>query len=81
MQQVINLREANQHLSRHIKNLAVGDEILITKHGKPVARLLPVTEEEGLSEEKKAALARLRKRSRNGYQLGGQGVNREALYE
>lgn len=81
MQQIINLRDANQHLSRHINGLVAGDEILITKHGKPIARLLPVIEEKELSPEKQAALERLRKRSHKGYHLGGEGVDRDSLYE
>jgi prevent-host-death family protein len=81
MQRIINLREANQYLSRYIGQLKTGDEVVITKHGKPVARLLPVIEEQALSEDKQAALQRLRARSRKGYHLGGQGVARAELYE
>lgn len=81
MQHIINLREANQYLSRYISQLKSGDEVVITKHGKPVARLLPVVEEQALSEDKQAALQRLRARSRKGYHLGGQGIVRGELYE
>lgn len=81
MQYVINLRDANQNLSRHVSELKPDDEIVITKHGKPVARLLPVVEESALSEEKQAALQRLRQRSRKGYALGGEKLDRASLYE
>lgn len=81
MQHIINLREANQYLSRYISQLKNGDEVVITRHGKPVARLLPVIEEQTLSEDQQAALQRLRARSRKGYYLGGQGIVRAELYE
>jgi prevent-host-death family protein len=81
MQHIINLREANQYLSRYISQLKTGDEVMITKHGKPVARLLPIVDEQALSDDKQAALLRLRARSRKGYHLGGQGVVRAELYE
>lgn len=81
MQHIINLREANQNLSRYINELSEQDELIITKHGKPVARLLPIQEEEALPLEKQAALKRLRERSKKNWHLGGQGVDRNSLYE
>ena len=44
MQQMINLREVNQNLSKYIRSLHEGDEIVITKYGKAVAKLVSVTE-------------------------------------
>jgi prevent-host-death family protein len=34
--------EAKTHLSELLERVAKGEEFTITKHGKPVARLLPV---------------------------------------
>lgn len=81
MQHIINLREANQNLSRYINELSEQDELIITKHGKPVARLLPIQEEKSLPLEKQAALERLRERSKKCWHLGGQGIDRNSLYE
>ena len=39
--QQINIHEAKTHLSRLIEQTALGEEIVIAKHGKPVARLIP----------------------------------------
>lgn len=33
--------EAKTHLPRLLERVAKGEEIIITKHGKPVARLVP----------------------------------------
>ena len=38
----INLYEAKAHLSKLIERVLAGDEIVISRHGKPVVRLVPV---------------------------------------
>lgn len=38
----VNVHEAKTHLSRLLKQVARGDEVLIAKAGKPIARLVPV---------------------------------------
>lgn len=40
----INVYEAKTHLSRLLDRAEAGEEILITRHGRPVARLAPVQE-------------------------------------
>lgn len=37
----INIHEAKTHLSRLLENVVEGDEVVIAKHGKPIARLIP----------------------------------------
>ncbi len=81
MQQMINIREVNQHLSEYIRLLESGNEIVITKHGKAVAKLVPIAETKTLSNKQQEALQRLRGQLKDGYHLGGKGINRDALYE
>ncbi len=81
MQHQISLREANQHLSRYIKSVERGEELVITRRGKPVARLVPVSAERQLSPEQQAALERTRKRMRRGWDLGGRMPSRDELHE
>ena len=38
----VNVHEAKTHLSRLLKRVAAGEEVIIAKAGKPVARLTPV---------------------------------------
>lgn len=38
---VVNVHEAKTHLSRLLAQVAKGEEVLISKAGKPVARLVP----------------------------------------
>ena len=40
----INVHEAKTHLSRLLRRVAAGEEIVIARAGKPVARLIPVAE-------------------------------------
>jgi len=54
----IGIREANQHLSRYIAAVERGEEVIITRRGRPVARLLPIAKKRQLSAEQKAALRR-----------------------
>lgn len=37
-----NVHEAKSHLSRHLRRVAAGEEIVIARAGVPVARLVPV---------------------------------------
>jgi prevent-host-death family protein len=37
----VNIHEAKTHLSRFLARVATGEEIVIAKAGKPVARLVP----------------------------------------
>jgi prevent-host-death family protein len=60
--------EAKTHFSSLLERVARGEEIVITRHGAPVARLTPVG---GSSQARvSAAIARLKEFS-NGQTLGG----------
>ena len=39
---IVNIHEAKTHLSRLLADVAAGEEIVIAKAGKPVARIVPV---------------------------------------
>ena len=38
----INIHEAKTHLSRLLKRVAAGEDVVISKAGRPIARLVPV---------------------------------------
>lgn len=60
--------EAKTHLSSLLERVAAGEEVLITKHGKPLARLVSAT---GLEQARgEDAFERL-KQIRRGATLGG----------
>jgi len=39
---VLNVHEAKTHLSRLLDRVAAGEEIVLGKNGKPVAKLVPI---------------------------------------
>lgn len=78
MKQQISLREANQHLSRYIEAVEQGDEIVITKRGRPVAKLVKVVEKRELTQEQAKALQRL---FAGDLKLHGKTYRREEIYE
>ena len=44
MAQCVNVHEAKTHLSKLLARVKEGEEIIIAKAGKPIARLVPVLE-------------------------------------
>jgi prevent-host-death family protein len=76
----VSARDANQKFSKLLAEVAGGREVLITRHGKPVARLVPVSGERE-SAERAAAIKRLRARMKRGLSLGGARFNRDELYD
>lgn len=59
--------EAKTHLAQLLEHVQQGEEVLITRHGRPVARLVPSGDAPAISRE--AALARLSE-FRRGRRLG-----------
>ena len=62
MRHQIGLREANQHLSRYIRVVEAGEELIITRRGQPVARVVPMSTTRALDDGQRAALERTRPR-------------------
>lgn len=81
MQHQISLREANLHFAHYIKEVERGDEVLITRHGKLVARIVPVPQIKELSKEQLEARARVLERMQKGLALKGEIFNRDSLYD
>jgi len=76
----VTAREANQSFSRWLGLAERGEEILITKRGKPVAKLVPVTPTMSEAERRKLldeTLALMRR----GFPIGGRRFTRDEIYE
>jgi prevent-host-death family protein len=41
----VNVHEAKTHLSKLLERVALGEEVIIAKAGKPVAKLVPIPSE------------------------------------
>ena len=61
--------DAKTHFSELLAKVESGEEFTITKHGTPVARLVPVKQHHS-KETRRAAIERIKKLSR-GLSLGG----------
>ena len=57
---VVGAYEAKTHLSKLLEKVEAGEEITITKHGAPIARLVPV-KKEASPQERLAAIERIQK--------------------
>ena len=42
MDKIVNVHEAKTHLSKILERVERGEEIVIARHGKPVARVVPI---------------------------------------
>jgi prevent-host-death family protein len=73
-------REVSQSLSKLLGEASGGEEVTITKRGKPVARLVPV-ENHGSDEERERAIERMVKRMPRGIDLGGRPFTRDKMHE
>ncbi|MFZ2005482.1 MAG: type II toxin-antitoxin system prevent-host-death family antitoxin [Stellaceae bacterium] len=81
MSKTITLRDANQGFSRCIRAVEAGEEFVITRNGKPVAKLTPVGGKRVLTPEQQAARARTIQRMEKGWPLGTERLSREELYD
>jgi prevent-host-death family protein len=62
MERAVSAADANRRFSELLRNVKKGQSIVVTSHGKPVARISPVGEDERVAEGARAALfARLRR--------------------
>ena len=76
----VSARDANQAFSKLLAAAAAGEEIVITRRGKPVAKLGPVSDEADIRARRRAA-DRMVKRLRRGVHLGGLRATREDMHE
>ena len=81
MTKTLTLRDANQGFARLVRDVEAGEDFVITRNGKPVARLTPVSGVRTLSATQAAALARTHARMDQGWPLAGGPLDRDALHD
>jgi prevent-host-death family protein len=79
MSKTISLREANQAFARCVRDVEAGAEYIITRNGRPVARLMPAGGRRVLSPGQQAARARAR--MEKGWPIGAGPLDRDSLHE
>ena len=70
----VTVREANQNFSQVIAAAERGESVIVTKNGKPVAKITPVSKDRTSDPEWRASFAALKKSLRSkrgsGYRVG-----------
>jgi prevent-host-death family protein len=62
MNKSVSAADANRHFSELLRTVKTGRSVVVTSHGKPVARISPVIQDDRAAEGARSALfARLRK--------------------
>lgn len=81
MSKTISLRDANQTFARCVRAVESGEEFVITRNGRPVARLIPVSAHRVLSPAQQAARTRARERMARGWPIAAGPLDRASLHE
>jgi prevent-host-death family protein len=77
----VSAREANQGFSKLLQAVVEGEEVVITRRGRPVARLAPI-EDAARDPERQAEIDRIIAHLREGVDLGEPvSWTRDELYE
>jgi prevent-host-death family protein len=82
MRYTIGLREVGQQLARHVRAAEEGHEVIITRRGRPVARLVADrTRDRREDPAWQAAYRRMIERLERGLPLGGVCWTRDEIHE
>jgi len=81
MKRLVSLREANQHLAHYIHAVEKGTEIILTRRGKPIAKMIPLEENQSLTSQQEDARKRLYALMKKGLSLKGEMFTRDELHE
>jgi prevent-host-death family protein len=61
MRQTVSAADANRRFSELLRTVQAGRSVIITSHGRPVAKIVPIAEDDSAREGARSALfARLR---------------------
>lgn len=77
----VGLRDINQRLPEYIQMVEQGEEIMITRRGKPIAKIIPVIQKNDLTQAQQAALKRSLSRMKQGFNYEDGTFNRSDLYD
>ena len=82
MEKTLTLREANQAFARVVREVESGAAYVITRNGKPVAKISPVAgARRVLTAEQEASLSRMIACMEEGWPLNASGFDRGSLHE
>ncbi|MCY3669976.1 MAG: type II toxin-antitoxin system prevent-host-death family antitoxin [Alphaproteobacteria bacterium] len=77
----VPLMTANQEFSKLVREVEQGESVVITRRGRPIARLVPHSADKTADPDWTAAYRRMMARMKEGASLGGLKIVREELYD
>jgi antitoxin (DNA-binding transcriptional repressor) of toxin-antitoxin stability system len=77
----VSLRDANRNFAKLIAAVEAGEEIVLTRRGRPVVRPSPERSSRLDDPKRRAAYERMVAMLDRGVDLGGLKVNRDELYD
>ena len=77
----VSLMTANQEFSRLIREVERGEGVLITRRGRPIAKLVPHGADKTADPVWAAAYRRMMAKLEEGASLGGLKIRRDELYD
>jgi len=81
MAKTVTLRDANQNFAKYVRDAEAGEEIVVTRRGEPVAKIVPMPRKRRrLTARQQAALDRLFELASKGYRSAGPWT-RDELHE
>jgi len=82
MSKTVTLRDANQNFAKYIREVEAGEEIVVTRRGEVVAKIVPVLgRERVLTPDQEQALRDILEFPSKGHISKGRYPNREELYD
>ena len=83
MTKTVSLRDANQQFAQLVREVEAGEEVIVTRRGEAVMRMVPMNPvTRGLTPEQEAARDRILARGDKGYRSPeGWKFNRDELYD
>jgi prevent-host-death family protein len=56
MEKTVSAAEANRRFSEVLRGVRAGDSYIVTAHGRPVAKIMPISEDDRVADAAHAAL-------------------------
>jgi prevent-host-death family protein len=81
MKQLVSLRDFNHHLAQYIHSVEQGNEVIVTRRGKPIVAMTPLKKVVQLTRQQQQARKNLSSIMKEGLSLKGETFSRDSLHE
>lgn len=81
MKQLVSLRDFNHHLAQYIHSIEQGNEVIITRRGKPIVTVTPFKKVLQLTRQQQKSRKNLSSIMKKGLSLKGKVFSRDNLHE